>query len=338
MAAITQYLFQKNLKYAKKGVIIGWIAGMLWGLGGVIIAMAMVQAPFTEYEHLSVYIVPLVGCCITDLIASVIIIGINIYKGKGKEYLRALKTKPGKIIILASIFGGPVAMSGYYLGMYLSGTFYGLAITATYPALGAILCRIFLKEKMTIFTKIGIVLCVLGAIVVTFVAPDGAEYPYFVLGIIMCLMGCLGWGLEGVICAYGMELIDPDIAIGLRYITSFLVYLFGVVPFVAGFGTAGYSLFIDVFTTNPGTLLIVLIAGIVMAISYYWYYEAINMAGASRTMALMIMYALWGVIFGWVFAGSVSVTANIVLGTIIIFVGAVFVTGKPSELFKLRDN
>ena len=38
---ITQLLFDKKLRYTKKGITIGAIAGMLWGLGGVVMAIAL---------------------------------------------------------------------------------------------------------------------------------------------------------------------------------------------------------------------------------------------------------------------------------------------------------
>lgn len=329
-------LLQKNIRYAKKGVSIGAIAGMLWGLGGVLIALAFSKEPFNSYAGLSLYIVPLVGACMTDLIAGMSTFVINGRKGKAKEYLRIIRTKPGRFIMLASVFGGPLAMSGYYMGLYLAGPFYAMAITAVYPAVGALLSRIFLKEKISKNAWGGILLCIMGAIVVSYIAPTADAYPNFYLGIAACFMATIGWGLEGVICAYGMDLVDPDLAIGIRWFTSFAIYFVAVLPFVAGIGFAGYELFIKGFTSP--VIALVLVAAVVNSISYFWYYNSINMSGVSRALALMITYALWGVIFGWIVNGSASVTLNIVVGAVIIVIGALLVAGKPSELIKIRDN
>lgn len=333
---VTELLFNKKLRYTKKGIAIGALGGMLWGLGGVIMAIAFGYEPFASYSELSLYIVPLVGACLGDLFAALLTFCINCKKGKNKEYLRVLRTKPGMIICLASLFGGPIAMSGYYCGLYLAGPFYTMAITAIYPAIGAILARIFLKEKITRNTWIGIFFCVVGAIVVTYAGPTGDSYPHFVLGIVACILATIGWGMEGVVCAYGMDLVDPDLAIGIRWGTSFLAYFIFVLPFVAGFGISGYKLFAAAFT-SPWTLVLV-IAAFINGISYFWYYNAVNRTGASRAMALMITYSLWGVVFGWIFYGSVSITWNIVVGAIVIFIGAVFVAGKPSEILNVREN
>lgn len=333
---IQNALLQKNIKYAKKGVSIGAIAGMLWGLGGIIISMAFLKEPFNSFSKLSLYIVPLVGACLTDLISGVSTFFINMNRGKVKEYIRVIRTKPGKFIMLASVFGGPLAMSGYYAGMYLAGPFYAMAITAIYPAVGAILSRIFLKEKISKNAWIGIMLCIIGAIVVSYVAPTIDAYPHFGLGILFCILCTIGWGLEGVICAYGMDLVDPDLAIGIRWITSFTIYFLLVLPFVAGIGVAGYQLFAQSLTSP---VIFLLIAGaVVNAISYFWYYNSINMSGVSRALALMITYALWGVIFGWIFNGSANITINVVIGAIVIVAGALLVAGKPSDLLKIRDN
>ena len=109
---ITQLLFDKKLRYTKKGITIGAIAGMLWGLGGVVMAIAFGYEPFASYADVSLYIVPLVGACLGDLFAGLVTLCINCKKGKRKEYFRILKTKPGLIICLGAIFGGPIAMSG----------------------------------------------------------------------------------------------------------------------------------------------------------------------------------------------------------------------------------
>lgn len=329
-------LMKKNLRYAKKGISIGALAGMLWGLGGVIISIAFSKEPFNTYSALGIFIVPLVGCCITDFISGLLTFGINGFNGKTKEYLRVAKTRPGKFIMLASVFGGPLAMSGYYVGLYLAGPFYTMAISAVYPAVGAVLSRIFLKEKISKNAWIGILFCIAGAIVVSYIAPTTDSYPHFYIGIAACFLATIGWGLEGVLCAYGMDLVDPDLAIGVRWITSFVVFFVAILPFVAGLGTSGYQLFFESFT-SPVIGLLLAGAG-VNAISYYWYYNSINMSGVSRALALMITYALWGVVFGWILTGSASITPNIVIGAVIIVVGALLVAGKPSELIKLRDN
>ncbi|NLN97305.1 MAG: DMT family transporter [Eubacteriaceae bacterium] len=336
MVSIKNSLFQKNLRYAKKGIIFGVISGMLWGLGGVVISLGFDKEPFISYANLGLYIVPLVIACLTDAFAAITTLFINIYNGKAKEYVRVIKTKPGKIICLASVFGGPLAMSGYYIGLNYAGPFYTMAITAIYPAVGAILSRIFLKEKISKNAWIGIMFCVIGAIVVTYVAPTGEIYPNFKLGIIACLVATLGWGIEGVICAYGMDLVDPDLAIGIRWVTSFSVYFLFILPFVKGFSTIGYELLIKSFT-SPWTFIL-LAGAIVNAISYFLYYSAINMTGVSRALALMITYALWGVVFGWLFSGSATITLNIIIGAIITVIGAGLVAGKPSEIINIREN
>ena len=328
-------LTQKNIRYAKKGILIGALGGMLWGLGGIIISIAFAEEPFLSFAHLGLYIVPLVGACLTDAFSGISTLIINIAKGKWREYFRVINTKPGRLIMLAAIFGGPLAMSGYYIGLYLAGPFYTMAITATFPAIGAILSRIFLKEKISRNAWMGIALCIIGAVVVSYVAPTGA-YPHFYLGIAACLLATIGWGLESVICAYGMDLVDPDIAIGVRWFTSFIVYFVAVTPFVAGIGFAGYELFIKAFSSPA--LLILIVGAVVNAVAYFWYYSAINMTGVSRALALMITYALWGVIFGWVFTGSADITLNIVIGAVIIVIGAFLVAGKPGDLIKIRDN
>ena len=61
------------------------------------------------------------------------------FTGRWREYARTLRTKPGMIVCLGALCGGPVGMAGYLVGISLATPTYALAISATYPALGAIL-------------------------------------------------------------------------------------------------------------------------------------------------------------------------------------------------------
>lgn len=63
---------------------------------------------------------------------------IRSYKnGKFQELGRTLATKPGKIMVLGYILGGPVANGAYLVGLYLAGAF-AIPISATTAAFGAL--------------------------------------------------------------------------------------------------------------------------------------------------------------------------------------------------------
>ena len=243
--------------------------------------------------------------------------------------MRVLRTKPGRFVLLGALFGGPIGMSGYLLGINLAGASYALAITAMYPAVGAIVAFFVLKEKIQPRVWVGIALCIIGAITVSYVPPEG-NFPYFYLGLALSLLACIGWGTEGVFSAYGMDMVDPPIAIGIREATSFVVYFVAVLPLVAGL-----VIFFQAFAAVA--VIYVALAGLAGGLSYLAWYRTINMTGVARGMAFNITYALWGVFFGWLLT-DLQITPTLIVGALIIFIGTVLVTANPKELLKLRNN
>lgn len=154
----------QKLSHAKKGLFFGVLSGATWGLDGVILGMALAMAPFTD--GISLYAGAMAGACMHDGFAGFWIFLYNLFTGRWKEYGRTLRTRPGMIVCIGALFGGPIGMTGYLLGINMAGASYSLAITAMYPAIGAILAVFILKEKITPRVWMGIATCILGAIIV----------------------------------------------------------------------------------------------------------------------------------------------------------------------------
>ena len=317
----------KDLSHAKRGIGWGILSGALWGLDGVILGIAGAMAPFTGGA--SLLAAPLASACLHDGFAGFWLFLYNLFTGRWREYMRVLRTKPGRFVLLGALFGGPIGMSGYLLGINLAGASYALAITAMYPAVGAIVAFFVLKEKIQPRVWVGIALCIIGAITVSYVPPEG-NFPYFYLGLALSLLACIGWGTEGVFSAYGMDMVDPPIAIGIREATSFVVYFVAVLPLVAGL-----VIFFQAFAAVA--VIYVALAGLAGGLSYLAWYRTINMTGVARGMAFNITYALWGVFFGWLLT-DLQITPTLIVGALIIFIGTVLVTANPKELLKLRNN
>ena len=58
---------------------------------------------------------------------------------------KAIKTKSGRFVSLATIIGGPVGMTGYVLSVANMGASIGAVAFAIFPTIGAVLACIFLK-------------------------------------------------------------------------------------------------------------------------------------------------------------------------------------------------
>lgn len=323
-------LQQKDLSFAKKGIGTGLFGGACWGLDGVLMGIVLGLAPFTN--NMSIFAAPLVGVCLHDGFAALWLFIYNIIKGKWRDYGRTLKTRPAKMIILAAVLGGPIGMSGNLLGIYFAGASYTAAITAAYPAIGAILGAIFLKEKISLRVWSGITLAIIGSLIVGMVPPEGSSYPHFYLGIGLAAVAAVGWAVEGVMSTYGMDLVDSDIAIGIREATSFFVNILIVLPF---FGGAAYQMLFKSFVTPAGWYIAVI--GLVGATSFLSWYRAMNMTGVSRAMGLNVTYALWSVFFGWLL-NNLKITPNLIIGVVIISIGTILTIGNPKDLVNLRNR
>ncbi|MCD6527737.1 MAG: DMT family transporter [Desulfuromonas sp.] len=318
---------KRKLGHAKAGLLWGAFGGMSWGFAGIILGIAFTMAPFTGGA--TIYTAGLVGSAMHDGFAGIFLTFYNIINGRGSEIFRTLKTWPGVLVCLAALFGGPIAMGGYLLGIQFAGAAYALSITACFPVIGTLLAWIFLKEKITPLVWGGIICCVAGAIIVGYTPPDGAAYPHFYLGIGCALLACFGWGIEGVLSTFGMDMVDPDIAIAVRESVSCIVSLVGVLPFVAGWAMIGESF------TNLDSLWILALAGCIGGVSYLAWYKSLNMTGVGRAMALNITYVIWGLIFGF-FMTDLELTRNLIIGGCVITFGGVLVVCNPKELLNLR--
>lgn len=347
--AAQQTLVAHQLSYAKKGIGWGIFSGATWGLQGTLLYyLALYMAPFwvEDYGLWLVILGSLVGACMHDGFAGVWLAIINIFSGRGKEYARTLKTKPGRIVCLGALFGGPIGMAGYLVGISLATPTYALAISATYPALGAILGVFILKEKITPRVWAGIIGCTVGAFIVGYVPPAGGieQYPHFYLGIALSFLPAIGWALEGVINTYGMDMVDPDIAIGIRELTSFVVMFVVLLPIIALTGgesiTAGWQIFVGAFAAVTPAMWVA-IAALSGGLSYLAWYRALNMTGVGRAMAFNVTYALWSIPFGFLLAvaqgSEFSVTPTAIAGALIITIGTILVVANPKELLKLRN-
>lgn len=319
---------ERRLLYAKRGLLLGALSGAFWGLDGVLLGLALLMSPFSDASS-SLFIAPLVGACVHDGGAAFWLFLHNVRAGRGRELLRSLRVRPGLIVCLAAVMGGPVAMSAYLLGIRFAGTAYVLAITAIYPALGAVFAMLFLREKVSVRAWVGIATCIAGSFVVGYAPPAGNEMPYFYWGIALAVLAALGWALEGVVSAYAMDLLDPEVAINIRQATSFVVYLVGVLPAVGGMLVLRRTI-----ASASGALL--LLTAFCGAISYLCWYKAMNMTGVSRAMALNITFALWGIVFGVVLA-DLRLTPTLVAGAVLVAFGAMLVVANPREITSLRS-
>ncbi|MBS3977253.1 MAG: DMT family transporter [Syntrophomonadaceae bacterium] len=315
-----------NSNFAKKGIFTGLFSGCTWGMNSVLLGIALGLVPVLD-EKAYVFALPLAAAFFSDFIAGLWLLAYNGVAGRVQEIWRTLKTFPGLMVCVAALLGGPIAMGGYLMGISMAGPAYALPITALYPVVGAILSRIFLKQVIIPRVWLGIALSIAGAIVISYVPPEGTVSSVFYLGLIFASLAAFGWGSEAVLSVFGMNMVDPKVAINIRQLTSGLVMFVFVLPFVGGWGVASQVV------TLPNALGVFALAALASAASYLAWYKANNMIGVAKGVVLNGTYVMWGVVFSVLFM-SLTLTQNLVIGSVLIMIGAALVAVDPKELFK----
>lgn len=319
-----------------KGIITGVLSGATWGLDAVMLGVVMVMAPFVENPIL--LLAGGVLCsALHDVFSALWLFGYMGMKGRLGELSSAIKTKDGRWCALAAIFGGPLAMTFYTLAISEGGAALAASVTAIYPLLGTALAVLILKEKTGLQTWIGLVVCVIGIIIIGW-SPAGMENVNISLGLLLALVAAIGWATEGVLCGYGMKagVVDPYLALLIRYATSAIVYIFIVSPlFGGGFVNAGIGI-TAIFSYTPCWILLTLTA-LVGMLSFLCWYTSIDNIGATKGLCLNVTYSFWSVCFTLLlsiflpeyFSGALS--WFIAIGSILILGGVTMATLYKSE-------
>ncbi len=192
----------------------GIFSGALWGLDTVVLAIALAMTPFLDFGQSA-----LAGAVLHDVACAVILLVYMAVRGRLKDTMTALRTRPGKSVIVAALLGGPIGMSGYLIAIDNIGPGLTAIISTFYPALGTLLAFILLKERMAP-RQIAALLVALAAIVATgwSATSEPIEGGNAILGVVGALACVIGWGSEAVILTWGMrdEAVDNEVALQIR--------------------------------------------------------------------------------------------------------------------------
>jgi len=325
---------KQDSKFNQIGLFIGVGSGFLWGLNNLLFSLGYGFIPEGTITSMmgasaALYAIPLACAAINDICAAIAVLFYNIINGMGQEVWRTFKTKPGLIVCLAALLGGPIGQSTYFMGSAMAGPAYALTITALYPILGCLFSRIFLKQPINARMWVGIFMSVIGAIIVSYAPPDG-DAPNFTLGLIMAGIAAFCWGTEIVLATFGMSMVDPNIAITLREITSGTVLALIVLPIVGGW-TA-----VSVIAGETSAITTLAAAGAVGGFSYLLWYSANNKVGCAKGMAMNSTFVVWGVLLNIIFGNITEITTNMVVGCISVTIGVILVSMNPLDFFRKK--
>lgn len=327
---------RQALAYAKRGIILAALSGLIFSADGILIKNAGDYAPFSDPALW--LLVPLICAGLHDLCAGLVVTFLTWRSGRMHELWRSLASKPGRYVIIGALTGSIIGMGGYMTALQMAGPAYVLPITTMYPAVAAVMAVFVLKERIPPRGWLGLAFCVIGAAAVGYTPPDGQAGNLFYWGLFFAAMAAVGWGVEGVLATSGMDFVEPTIALNIYYIVSATVYIVILIPMISllVYSVQGGLALPLRFMASQGTLFL-LAAGIFGGIAYSCWYKAMNMTGVSRAMALNISYALWGILLSSLFT-EVQITATLIAGALVIFAGMFLVIGNPRDMLNLRKT
>ena len=137
-----------------------------------------------------------------------------------------------------------------------------------------------------------------------------------------------------------MDMVDPDIATGIRETFSFIVMFIVVLPIIGLIGGEGLTKGWEIFEVlSRRTPAFCSCKGLSGGLSYLPG-TGIKYNGCG-CMAFNVTYALWSIPFGWLLAlaqgAPYTVTGTAIIGAVIITTGTILVVANPKELLKLRN-
>ena len=318
--------------YRKKGIFIALMSGFLYGGYTAFMTQGMATGVWVDYyggtgvaaglsAFALVYTLSAVGAAVNDICSAVWTLIYAAIIGRLGDFARSINTKPGRILIVAAIIGGPLASTAYVIGLQMAGSII-VPIAALNAAIGAIIGRIIYKQKLSGGMILGIVICFAAAVIIGLFGygiPEGGIAGIFgnmsgeaVIGIIAAFCAALGWGIEGAVGGYACCMVDTEVAICIRQCTSGIVnavILCSLLSLMGGDGIgSGLALVGHALADGP-SIWMFFIGGVFASWSFKFWYKGASMCGAALGMGCNGTYAFWGplyclVVCGLIFGGE----------------------------------
>ena len=313
----------KSYRY---GVIAGIFSGITWALYTIINNLITKNTIFNSYIE-KMFIPVLVIVFLHDFFSSIWLFFYLWRKRKLFELKRTIKSKNMFLIFLGALFGGPIGMSGYLLGIKYMGASYTASFSCTYLILGTILSVVFLKEKINLKMIIAVLINMAGIFILNFQVNEMDSDKISILGIFSLILCIFGWALEGLIASYILKYknadTEPSIAIFIRQLTSTVFYSFLIIPYIRA-----YNLVFIVLKSNIA--LYIALISVIGSLSFFLWYYSMSIVGVARGISLNISYIIWTIIFE-IIVFNVKFQLNFIVASILLIVSVILIAISPEE-------
>lgn len=305
-------------RYFRKGLLLAFSSGISYGMFSAFITVGEAWGKWNEFWALPLAST-IVGYCLlstlgsglNDLISGIWCLLFAIKNGKLRDMVPSIKSKPCKLIVGGAL-AGSIASFCYVIGLMMAGGI-AAAITALCSAIGAILARILYKQKLNLRMMAGIFICFLAAVILggtTFSNVDAKA----TLGMLIAFIAAFCWGIEGCIVGYGTVIMDYQLAVTIRQVTSGLLQLIIYVPVfciiagrttdMSGISGSPYLYFVG-GAIGGSAILWFIISGFFANPAYSLWYKGNSMCGTALGMVCNAMYAFWCPLFMMILCGKI---------------------------------
>ncbi len=329
----------------QKGILLGILVGILWGLDGVLMGQVGKAPIFTDtaaaaaagVSSTAFSLSPLVTAFFHESFCFVWVALVLLFSRQLKQAFHVLlHTKKGRATALAALVGSPIGMSAYLLGIQYAGAPYASSISVIYPGVGALISYFVLKEKLSKRAVLGIATSLLGSFMLSFDSSKAVPET-FAKGVLFAALAVLGWALEGVIIGFAMKHVKgeddveatPQQLLCLRYFIAMLAYAVIVLPAVKGYPLAGAIV-------SEGLVLKYAGIAVLGAMTYLCWYKAVDLIGSAMGTALNSTAALWTIIFSALLFKAPITPALVLWGLVI--VAGVFIFAVDPAIFKKKNK
>ena len=304
-------------------MVIGLSAGALFALATVIMEIAM-ELPAYHADLRVVFLAPYISNFLQFVFSALWLAVCLRGKVRRGEAFSCVRNSGGRVVLLASLLGGPVGMSAYVVAVHYAGPALTAAVSALFPAVGSLLARIFLKERLRKIQALGLSVSVAGVALLGLGsgADGGKNVP---LGFCFALICCVSWALETVLFSWGIRRTGLTLrqVLLLRQTVSAVVCGGIILPLLRGWE--------ETLSVLPDKATLYIFAGaLFFTASYLCYYRAIVTVGAAKAMALNITYAAWSIVFSLLLLHLMP-SARSIFCSVLIVGGSLAASASPDE-------
>ena len=339
--------------FIKKGVFIAIMSGVTYGLYTGFLTLGMAKGVWgadwygANTSGLSffaiTYVLAALGSGVNDTISGIWMLLKCAILGELGDWFRCLKTKPGLVMIICAIIGGPIASTCYVAALQMGGSII-VPVAALNSAFGAIIGHFVFKQELNGRMIFGILVCLFAAGVI-----GGTSFanlgPTALMACGIALICALGWGIEGAVAGFGTTLIEYNIGITIRQCTSGLSNMIILLPIMCMIdGNIGLAPNLLGTAFTDSSIIFFIISGFFAMPAFSFWYKGNSMCGAALGMVCNGAYAFWGPFFCMIVCGFIGGIDGYVLtpvqwGAALIMIVGIALVGNlnPLNLFKKKE-